>query len=639
MGIRPEDGRCGEGELVFRNVVRVRSFAKVAMDDGVGISSEVNGAMRYRNLALAGLLSFLTVLPSVAQQKNAAAGDEPWWRHAVIDEIYPRSFQDSNGDGIGDLNGISQRLDYLQNLGVDAIWIAPMYPSPQIDFGYDISDYESIDPQYGTLADFDRLEAGAKRRHIRIILDMVLNHTSDKDPWFVESAGSRTNAKADWYVWNSGVAADSAGVTNYQKRYEHEGRVPPNNWISLFGGSAWEWVPARKQFYYHKFYKQQPDLNWRSPAVEAAMFTVMKFWLDRGVAGFRLDAIPTLFEDTDLRNEPELGGVNAQGDPNLGDIYTNDLPEVHGVIRRMRAMVEKYPGDRVLIGETYLPNTVELDKWYGGAAHNELQLPMDMLVGFGTNEKLSAGYFRQYLTEIETQVHGSQPLLVFDNHDNVRSIDRFGDGVHDAAIAKLIATVLLTTPSTALTYYGAPIGMRTTTPTRREDVRDPIGITGWPKEKGRDGERTPMQWTPGPQAGFSTNSHTWLPIPPNYKTVNVETESAEPDSLLNWYKQLIALRRTNAAMHSGGIVMLNREDSHVLSYLRRVQDGSKAIMVAMNMDSEARTVSFNLEAEGIHGAQVKTLAASDAELLGVKSLGSVRMPPFSAWIATVERRE
>ncbi len=595
--------------------------------------------MRFRNLALAGLLSFLTVLPSLAQQKNATAGDERWWRHAVIDEIYPRSFQDSNGDGIGDLNGINQRLDYLQNLGVDAIWIAPMYPSPQIDFGYDISDYESIDPQYGTLADFDRLEAEAKRRHIRIILDMVLNHTSDKDPWFVESAGSRTNAKADWYVWNSGVAADSAGVTNYQKRYEHEGRVPPNNWISLFGGSAWEWAPARKQFYYHKFYKQQPDLNWRTSAVEAAMFKVMKFWLDRGVAGFRLDAIPTLFEDTDLRNEPELGGVNAQGDPNLGDIYTNDLPEVHGVIRRMRAMVEKYPGDRVLIGETYLPNTVELDKWYGGAAHNELQLPMDMLVGFGANAKLSAGYFRQYLTEVETQVHGSQPLLVFDNHDNVRSIDRFGDGVHDVAIAKLIATVLLTTPSTALTYYGAPIGMRTTTPTRREDVRDPIGITGWPKEKGRDGERTPMQWTPGPQAGFSTNPHTWLPIPPNYKTINVETESGDPNSLLNWYKQLITLRRTNAAMHSGGIVMLNPEDSHVLSYLRRVQDGSKAVVVAMNMDSESRTVSFDLEAEGIHGAQVKTLAASDAELLGVKTLGSVKMPPFSAWIATIEPRE
>ncbi|MGI4827132.1 MAG: alpha-amylase family glycosyl hydrolase, partial [Janthinobacterium lividum] len=307
------------------------------------------------------------------------SSDPTWWKHAVVYEIYPRSFQDSNGDGVGDLNGITQRLGYLQDLGVDAIWIAPMYPSPQVDFGYDISDYENVDSQYGTLADFDRLQAEAKKHNIRICLDMVLNHTSDKDKWFLESASSRNNAKADWYVWNSGIPAETAGVTAYQKRYEHDGPdgkvVPPNNWVSGFGGSAWEWVPARQQFYYHEFYKQQPDLNWRNPAVEAAMFAVMRFWLDRGVAGFRLDAIPALFEDPQLRNNPETGGINAQGDPNVGDTYTNNLPEVHGVIRRMRAMVAKYPGDRVLIGETYLPQTAELDTWYGGTAHDELQLP------------------------------------------------------------------------------------------------------------------------------------------------------------------------------------------------------------------------------------------------------------------------
>ena len=566
--------------------------------------------------------------------------DQTWWKHAVVYEIYPRSFQDSNGDGVGDLNGITQRLDYLQGLGIDAIWIAPMYPSPQVDFGYDISDYENVDPQYGTLADFDRLQAEAKKRGIRICLDMVLNHTSDKDKWFVESASSRTNAKADWYVWNDGISAGAAGVSDFQRRYTQDGPsgkvVPPNNWVSGFGGSAWEWVPARQQFYYHEFYKQQPDLNWRNPAVEAAMFGVMQFWLDRGVAGFRLDAIPSLFEDPQLRNNPVQGGTNAQGDPNVGDVYTNNLPEVHDVIRRMRAMVAKYPGDRVLIGETYLPNTMELDKWYGGAAKNELQLPMDMLVGFGANTKLSAAYFRQYINEVETQVHGSQPLLVFDNHDNVRSINRFGDGVHDVEIAKVIATVLLTTRATALTYYGAEIGMPTTPPTRKEDVKDPIGITGWPKEKGRDGERTPMQWAPGPQAGFSTNARTWLPVAPDYTTVNVQTETGAPDSLLNWYKQLIALRRSSGALHNGGIVMLNRDDADVLAYERTAPAGQAPVVVLMNMSAQPKTVAVDMTEAGGKAGGVHTLAASDPALQGVTNLHAVTMPAYSAWVGSVQ---
>src|SRR3984885_7135384 len=438
------------------------------------------------------------------------APDSTWWKHAMIYEIYPRSFQDSNGDGLGDLNGIRSRLDYLQQLGVDTIWIAPMYPSPQVDFGYDISDYETVDPAYGTLADFDQLQAAANQHNIRIVLDMVLNHTSDKHKWFIESASSRTNPKADWYVWNDGVAANAPGITAFQKRFEHGGMVPPNNWESVFGGSAWEWVPARKQFYYHKFYRQQPDLNWSNPEVEKAMFDTMRFWLDRGVAGFRLDAIPTLFEDPQLRNEPEKGGVNAYGDPVLEDIYTSNLPQVHETIRHMRAMVKSYPGDRVLIGETYLPNTAELDKWYGGAAQDELQLPMDLLLGFhGNHDKLDAATFRAHIEEAETQVHGSQPLFVFDNHDNVRAIDRYGDGLHNVEINKLLAAVLFTSRATALMYYGEELGMVTTTPTRKEDVKDPIGITGWPKEKGRDGERTPMQWdASNRQAGFKPNPHT-----------------------------------------------------------------------------------------------------------------------------------
>ena len=568
-----------------------------------------------------------------ADAQQQASGDV-WWKHAVIYEIYPRSFGDSNGDGIGDLNGITAHLDYLQKLGVDAIWIAPMYPSPQVDFGYDISDYESVDPQYGTMKDFDRLQAEAKKRNIRIILDFVLNHTSDKSQWFIESASSRKNAKADWYDWNDGVPVGSPGVTAYQKKFEHDGMVPPNNWVSLFGGSAWEWVPARKQFYYHKFYKQQPDLNWTNPAVEKRMFDVMRFWLDRGVAGFRMDAVPTLFEDPQMRNEPETGGVNAQGDPNLKEIYTSNLPEVHDVMRRMRKLVDGYPGNRVLIGETYLPNTAELDKWYGGEAKDEVQLPMDMLVGMGRKDSYTAAHFRQYLDEVQTQVHGSQPLIVFDNHDNTRSIDRFSDGEHAVPIAKTVAAILLTSRATAMTYYGAPIGMKTSTPTRREDVKDPIGITGWPKEKGRDGERTPMQWTPGPQAGFSTNPHTWLPVADDYKTVNVQTESADPNSLLRWYEKLIALRRSNVALRDGSMTMINKDDNNVLSYVRTA--GTTAVAVAINLTAQPQTVTLDASTAGVKGSGVRTLATTDASLASAASLKSMTLPPFAVWVGEVK---
>ncbi|HEY5329469.1 MAG TPA: alpha-glucosidase [Acidobacteriaceae bacterium] len=581
------------------------------------------------------------VPPTSAEIQAAAtpSSDTTWWKHAVLYEIYPRSFQDSNGDGIGDLNGIDRRLDYLQHLGVDAIWIAPMYPSPQVDFGYDISNYEAVDPQYGTLADFDHLLADAKRHNIRIILDMVLNHTSDKDQWFLDSSSSRTNPKHNWYCWNDGIPASTPNLSITQQRNEHLGPhgpvVPPNNWISGFGGSAWEWNDTVKQFYYHEFYKQQPDLNWRNPAVEKAMFDVMRFWLDRGVAGFRLDAIPSLFEDPQLRNNPVLGGTNAQGDPRVGNLYTDNLPEVHGVIRRMRAMVNSYPGNRVLIGETYLPNTAELLKWYGGPAHNELQLPMDMLLGFSSST-LNATNFRRNITEAETELDGSQPLFVFDNHDRERSWDRFGDGVHNQEIARLIATILLTTRSTALMYYGEELGMKTHTPTRKQDVRDPIGITGWPKEKGRDGERTPMQWSTAPQAGFSTNPHTWLPVGDDYKAVNVATENTERDSLLNWYRTLIAIRAHNPTMHSGGIVMLDNKNPSVLSYVRTAPIGAKPIVVSLNMTAQPQTIHLDLGLAGIHSTHIKTLYTDSTALNTLTTLTAVTLPPFSSLIAEIE---
>jgi alpha-glucosidase len=603
-----------------------KAFARLRMSLSVGISL---------------LLLVSLARPAVAQSSAADDTAGIWWKHAVVYEIYPRSYQDSNGDGVGDLNGITSRMDYLQKLGVDAIWIAPMYPSPQVDFGYDISNYEAVDPQYGTLADMDKLIAAGKQHGVRVILDMVLNHTSDKHQWFLDAASSRSNPKHDWYVWNDGIAADAPGVTAYQLKYAQTGLdgkkvVPPNNWVSTFGGSAWQWVPAVHQYYYHYFYIQQPDLNWRNPQVEKAAFDAMRFWLDKGVAGFRLDAIPTLFEDPTLPYAPELGGVNAQGDPRTDTKYQENLPEVHGVIRRMKAMVAAYPGNRVLIGETYLPNTAELDKWYGGAAHDELDLPMDMLLGFhGDHDKLDAAAFRAHITEADTQLHGSQPLFVFDNHDNVRAIDRYGDGVHDVLINKLIDSVLLTTQSTAMTYYGAELGMHTATPTRKEDVKDPIGITGWPKEKGRDGERTPMQWTAGPQAGFSTNPHTWLPIPPNYKTINVAVESKEPESQLEWFEKLTALRRSNAALHSGKLTMLDATNPSVLSYVRFTGSGA-AVVVAQNFTADPQTISLDLAGTGVSGSKVHTLLTDDTSLQTAHSLRNITLPPFTSWIASVE---
>lgn len=587
-----------------------------------------------RPIALTLCAAMLATLPLSAQEPAAGQANGPWWKHAVFYEIYPRSFQDSNGDGVGDLNGITSRLDYLQSLGINAIWLSPIYPSPQVDFGYDISNYENIDPQYGTLADFDRLLAQAKQRHIRIIMDMVLNHTSDKHKWFIESASSRTNAKADWYDWNDGVPANSPGITAFQKKYVHDGKVPPNNWESEFGGSAWQWDPARKQFYYHRFYKQQPDLNWSNPAVQKAMFDVVRFWLDRGVAGFRFDAITTLFEDPQLRNEASLGGLNVYGDPNISMEYQEDLPRNHDVVRDLRKVIDSYPGDRVMIGETYLPNVEDLNRWYGGAEHNQFQLPMDMQVGM--INRMDAPMFRKRIHEAETEIDGNRPLFVFDNHDNVRSWNRYDGGVHGQSIARVLASVLLTTRSTALMYYGEEIGMVTTPPKTRAEVKDPIGKLGWPKYKGRDGERTPMQWSNTTDAGFSTAATTWLPVASDYHTVNVKTEEAEPQSLLNWYKKLIAMRATDPTLRYGEQAMLEKDNPSVLSYVRKSVNGNPSIVVALNFTARSQTISLHPETEGVSGNTVKTMLTDADSLQHQDSLQHIVLPPFASWIGSVQ---
>jgi alpha-glucosidase len=297
-------------------------------------------------------------------------------------------------------------------------------------------------------------------------------------------------------------------------------------------------------------------------------------------------------------------------------------------------VVASYPGDRVLIGETYLPNIQELDKWYGSASHNELNLPMDMQIGFAN--KLDAGLFRHLIEDVETKVHGNQPLVVFDNHDNARSWNRYGDGIHDDAIARVIATMLFTTRATALMYYGEEIGMVTTTPARKEDVKDPIGVIGWPKEKGRDGERTPMQWNASRNAGFSTAETTWLPVAPDYKTVNVKVEEANPDSMLNWYKKLIELRRTNPALRDGVLTMLDPTNQNVLSYLRKGTDGSASVVVSLNFTAQPQTVSLDLAGTGVTAGNVKTLMTDDPSLQSATNLTHIVLPPFASWMASVQ---
>ena len=574
---------------------------------------------------VAGLTAALLALTAIPAASAAPAKPAPpWWRTALLYEIYPRSFADSNGDGIGDLNGVTRHLDYLKWLGVGGVWLAPVYPSPQVDFGYDISDYNAIDPAYGTLADFDRLQKQASKRGIKVLMDLVLNHTSDKHAWFVESASSRSNPKADWFVWNDGVAADGATLGVVQKGNVHDGRAPPNNWTSVFGGSAWQWVPARKQFYYHRYYVQQPDLNWRNPQVEQAIFQVMRFWLDRGVAGFRLDAVGAMFEDSQLRNEPETGGNDAYGMPSLRHEYTGNLPEVHDVMRRMRRLMDSYPGHRILLGETNTPDMATLKAWYGSDKGPELHLAMDLAMGSGRDARYSPAYFRPMLKAAQTELGGALPNFVFDNHDRARSIDRFGDGAHDISIAKGMAAILLASRASALTYDGAEIGMRTMTPTRKEDVRDPIGVVGWPLEKGRDGERTPMQWTAGPAAGFSTNANTWLPVDPKHTTINVTTERADPRSLLNWYRKLAHLRLTDPALRAGTTSFIAEDDPEVLAWLRTAP-GGRRVVVAINMSGAAQD-------RVLGGAVGVTLASSD----GSSASGRVvKLKPFGVWIGSM----
>ncbi|HEX8432647.1 MAG TPA: alpha-amylase family glycosyl hydrolase, partial [Longimicrobium sp.] len=449
----------------------------------------------------------------------------PWFASGIVYQIYPRSFMDADGDGVGDLAGITARLDHLRWLGVDALWISPIFPSPMADFGYDVADYTGIDPLFGTLADFDRLLAEAHARGLRVILDFVPNHSSDQHPWFRESRRSRDDPRRDWYLWRD--AAPDGG--------------PPNNWLSNFGGSAWTWDEGSGQYYYHAFLPEQPDLNWRNPAVVEAMLGALRFWLDRGVDGFRVDVIWHLIKDELFRDNPPEPGWRAGTDPfrSLVPLHTTDRPEVHSVIRGMRRLFDEY-GDRVLIGEIYLP-IPRLVEYYG-AALDEVHLPFNFhLILTEWKAGAIAATIREYEAALPA---GGWPNWVLGNHDQHRIATRVG-----TAQARVAAMLLLTLRGTPTLYYGDEIGM-TDVPIPPERVQDPWEKNVPGRRLGRDPVRTPMPWADAPHAGFTTGE-PWLPLGADHRAQCAAVQAADGGSMLALHRALLALRRSEPALSVG----------------------------------------------------------------------------------------
>ena len=491
-----------------------------------------------------------------------------WWQTGIVYQIYPRSFQDSNGDGVGDLKGIVDRLDHLADLGVDAVWISPIYPSPMADFGYDITDYTSIHTLFGDLECFDHLVAETHRRGLKIILDYVPNHTSDQHPWFLESRSSRTNPKRDWYIW----------------RDAKPNGEPPNNWIAEFGGSAWEWDEASGQFYYHAFLREQPDLNWRNPQVQRAMLDVLRFWLDRGVDGFRVDAIHHLIEAEHLRDNPPNPDWRPGMSParRLARLYSLDQDETHDMIAAMRAVADSY-GDRVLIGEASLP-IEQLMAYYGVSAPGfHLPFNFHLIKALWQPE----GVARLVETYEGALPRDAWPNWVLGNHDRPRVSTRIG-----SKQARVAAMLLLTLRGTPTIYQGEELGMADV-PIPPDRVQDP-----WEKNVpglglGRDPQRTPMQWDASPNAGF-TNGEPWLPIAKDYVNVNVNKQSSQASSMLSLYRALIRLRRSEAAL-SVGVHIKARGAGDVLMVERQHRD--RRLLIALNFGSRLQRVP--LEGPGV----------------------------------------
>ena len=484
-----------------------------------------------------------------------------WWQTGVVYQVYPRSFQDTNGDGVGDLAGITQRLPYLADLGVDAVWLSPVFVSPMVDFGYDIADHTAIDPLFGTLADFDALLERAHALGLKVILDLVPNHTSNRHPWFVESRVSRQSARRDWYIWRNG--APEGG--------------PPNNWLSEFGGSAWQYDPATDQYYYHAFLRAQPDLNWRNPDVRRAMHDIMRFWLDHGVDGFRVDVMWHLAKDEAFRDNPPNPDW-CEGQPDyrrLLPVYSTDRPEVHALVREMRAVIDDYP-ERVLIGEIYLP-VEKLVAYYGealpegGLSGAHLPFNFSLIEAPWTAEAIAA-LIARYEAALPP---GAWPNWVLGNHDRRRIAARLGE-----AQVRVAAMLLMTLRGTPTLYYGDELGLpQVQIP--RSQVRDPweVNVPGL----GRDGCRTPMPWDATAFAGFST-AEPWLPLNADSEIRNVAAQRSDSRSLLALYRRLLALRRAEPALTQGACRPVNHAGG-ILAFERRL--GANRFLVVLNLRSES----------------------------------------------------
>lgn len=517
--------------------------------------------------------------PNASPQARAAARSR-WWESGIIYQIYPLTFSDGNGDGIGDLQGIIRRLDYLNDgnpdsdtsLGIDAIWLSPLNKSPMVDNGYDVSDYVEICPTFGTLDDFDELLQKAHDRGIRVILDLVLNHTSNQHPWFVESRSSRDNSKADWYLWQEG----------------YKGNIP-NNWLSYFGGTGWTYCETREEYFFHTFNENQPDLNWRNPEVREAIYGIVRFWLDRGVDGFRLDASSVFSKDKFFRNNPLKFGASDKNDyNNYHHLYEKNLPENHEIVREIRQIVDEYD-DRVLIGETFIDNRLYESTTFYGRNNDELHLPFTFEFAFSP---WYPNYLQQEIEHKELVTpEGAQPIYFFDNHDIPRHLSRWADCslcIDSLAIARAAATILLTVRGTPVLYYGQELGMvdyDSIPPERRRDKAIAPSTSGEVPEL-RDGSRTPMQWDDSPQAGFSFGKDVepWLPVHPNYSELNVAAAWQDPESLLHFYRRLIRINRESPALKWGSWRSLIHYPHEHLAYLREL--GDECVLVVVNFSFE-----------------------------------------------------
>lgn len=517
-----------------------------------------------------------------------------WWQTGIIYQIYPRSFQDSNGDGIGDLRGVIQRLDHLTWLGVNVIWLSPIYPSPMADFGYDISDYKGIHPIFGTMDDFEVLIDEIHKRGMKLILDLVPNHSSDQHPWFLESRSSKDNPKRNWYIW---------------KDAQQDGS-PPNNWLSVFGGSGWEWDETTKQFYYHAFLKEQPDLNWRNPEVQQALLDVMRFWLDKGVDGFRVDVMWHMIKDELLRNNPP----NPQYEQwmatyeQLLPVYSTDQPEVHNIIQMMRKLTDEYH-ERVIIGEIYLP-IHRLVAYYGNE-NDGTHLPFNFLL-IGTPWDATKLSF--VINEYESMLpKDGWPNWVLGNHDQPRIASRVG-----LAQTRIAAILLLTLRGTPTMYYGDEIGMHDV-PIPFEEVQDPQGLNMPDKNLSRDPSRTPMQWDDSRNGGFSEGK-PWLRLSRHYGVLNIQSEKPKSHSILSLYKLLIALRQSEPSLMSGAFIPVY-SDLQTIAYIRHLK-GYDRFFILLNLTHRPAYFNIkNMELKGTieiatHSSLEKTEFHNRIELYG-----------------------